>query len=109
MASQTIEKAVTGQALIEAVKAVAGKEYYHDTDWQDGKDVVIVGQSSSYPYRDIAVEADGKTAIDPTATYTKITVKETEWGGIKYAVGYGRDDVVKAVKEFAQKLQQQLA
>jgi hypothetical protein len=107
MAQDTIRKEVTGQQIIDAVKAVA-QEPYVERDYVDGENVFVVGQQSGYPYEHLIVTADGSCNINPAKVYEAVTVMEHSWGGMVFAIGYGRDDVINAVKDFAQKLRQQL-
>lgn len=106
MAQDTIRKEVTGQQIIDAVKAIAGQGAHVERDYVDGENVFIVGQSSAYPYKQLIVLADGDQRINPAKTYGAVTVMEHKWGGIIYPVGYNHEDVINAVKDFAQKLRQ---
>ena len=105
---RTIQVKVCGQDIINAVKKIASRPVIN-TNRVDGKDVFILGQISLYPYENLAITANGETEIVPEKTYKKITVSNNcTWDGWNYAVGYGHDDVIKAVEDFATSLKKKL-
>jgi hypothetical protein len=53
-------------------------------------------------------EGFSDTRINPNSNYDKIAVTYHEWPGFKYAVGFGDESIVKAMKDFRDKLQTQL-
>jgi len=107
MASNTVNISFTGKQLIEAVQAVADEPVVKK-DLLDDEDVFVLGQKSSYPYEQIAILIDGDNQVNPTKQYRSVTITEGEWPGLAFAIGYGPEDVVDAVKAFSQAIETKL-
>jgi len=114
MASVTLslERAIKGVELMNAVKAVAeqnGKRYYRNHDFVDG-DVYRIGQVSGYPYEHILVRPAGdEEFVRPEASYDKVIVTSHRWLEPVYPIGYEDTAVTEAVREFAAALERYLS
>lgn len=75
----------------------------------DGEGYAI-GCSSGYPYEDVVVTSDPNKSTDIRLdqVYEQLYVKSFAFGGGKYAIAYTDDQIVHAVREFRDQLQQKL-
>jgi hypothetical protein len=99
---------VTGLQLAALVKQAVEQDnskFIVQHRYYDG-DVMSFGQTSGYPYKHIRVtlSLDGPAFFSPEENYTEVKVASHSWGGSVYAVGYGNQSVIDAVKKLAAEL-----
>jgi len=100
---------VSGRKIMDAVKAIAGKDSYREKQvYRDGY-LFIVGKHSGYPSGQVAILVDGKLEIDPEKEYQLVQVTSHGWSGFSYAVGEGFGNYVDAAKKFAELLERELS
>jgi hypothetical protein len=108
----TLDEPIKGSDLIKVVKEfIANRQgdqrilVFMSNRLFDNGDMYRIGQRSGYPYEHLVVEPSDDLGIRPEKFYTDILVKDHDWGGNVYAVGYSSDTVIKAVRTFAEDLE----
>ena len=102
---------VSGRKVMDAVKKLAGREYHEEVaSVVDDKTTYEIGRASRSPVEDLIIKDSDKNSseINPDGSYEKLTVEYHKHPGRKFAVGFGTDAVVRAIKEFQQQLKTEL-
>lgn len=106
-----LDRPVTGQRIIDAVKAVAGNDYHEIERIVDDSHTYLVGRASEAPDEDLIITTDRHfriTHIDPYRVYKYVAVMYKPWPGMKYAIGFGIKEVDSSMKSFRDELAEAL-
>lgn len=103
-----LSKPTTGQAIADAVRRIAGKEFVQSRSLvTDEGTSYLLGLCSHYPYKDVAIGVgpDASPDVRMEGAYDTVYVLSWKFGGDKFLVTFGNDEIVEAVREFRDTLQ----
>ena len=103
MIRATIQGSFSGQAVIDAVKAVAEELYLVEDGFDDGP-TKTVGQRSNDPHKHIIVLVDSSDSIHPKRKYSVVTVQHHGWGGRVFAIEPTAECKIQEVRDFCSRL-----
>ena len=110
-ASARFGNAATVAQIEAAAGAVCESNRAHlvaERRYDDG-DVLVLGQTSRYPFQQLIITTPDGGPLRHDATYSEVKVASHKWPGPVYLVGYGDEQVIAAVKEFTAALQAKLS
>lgn len=101
--------ALTGQAIIDIVRAVAGREFYRvHRRTIDGGEVQMIGVNALKWCEDLLIcpgSGPNPMFFEPQGTYTSVVIEEHVWPGDNSTVYYMPDQVAHALYTFAERLE----
>ena len=108
----SLSPAISGRKVMDAVKKLSpGGEYHEEiVSRASNRTIYEIGRNSMHPAKGLIIKDGNKDSsrIDPKGSYEKLTVEYHKHPGRKFAVGFGTDAVVRAIKEFQQQLKTEL-